>query len=265
MKTKICALCGKNFRINITINDKIVNLQNRKYCLDCSPYKQHNTVTLEKYPPCNNKTKKTCSNCKKEKDIKNDFFTRKRRSDSSQRVPISWCKSCLKEQTRNRQRRLKIAAVKYLGGKCLDCGYSGNPAAFDFHHRDPNQKETGFGSSVSSIEKIKPELDKCDLLCSNCHRIRHINTEAPTKIPPKPPKPPKPNTINKCSCGKRIGKKSKSCNSCEARTRKRTFKINWPKTEELQKILKSSNYSEVGRQLGVSDNAIRKRIKNHSS
>lgn len=70
----------------------------------------------------------------------------------------------------------KIYFVKLLGGKCTKCGYNKNLSALEFHHRDPEEKE--FGLDVrrfanNSIEKVTPEVGKCDLLCANCHRELH--------------------------------------------------------------------------------------------
>ena len=67
--------------------------------------------------------------------------------------------------------------VKYLGGECLHCGLVANPCnlpVFDFHHRDPSQKNFRIGSRINSAwQKMRSELDKCDLLCANCHRLIH--------------------------------------------------------------------------------------------
>lgn len=83
------------------------------------------------------------------------------------------CRKCRAEAVINRRRALKIKGVTYLGGKCQRCGYSGNPKVFDFHHRDPTQKDIAIASCNRSWETIRLELDKCDLLCANCHRIEH--------------------------------------------------------------------------------------------
>lgn len=68
----------------------------------------------------------------------------------------------------------KNRAIAYLGSKCKDCGYTGHTAVFDFHHRDPKEKDVVWVQLRSrKWQKITQELDKCDLLCANCHRIRH--------------------------------------------------------------------------------------------
>jgi hypothetical protein len=72
------------------------------------------------------------------------------------------------------RRRVKARAVEYKGGRCEKCGYNKCPAAFDFHHLDPNQKDFGIGAGAyKSFERIRAELDKTVLLCSNCHRELH--------------------------------------------------------------------------------------------
>jgi hypothetical protein len=67
---------------------------------------------------------------------------------------------------------VKERAVAYLGGKCLCCGYNRSLAALGFHHRDPRQKDFEISSRMSWAA-IEPELQKCVLLCSNCHAETH--------------------------------------------------------------------------------------------
>ena len=70
-------------------------------------------------------------------------------------------------------RALKAKAVEYKGGKCFECGYSKCLAALVFHHTDPKQKDFGISGKCRTWEKIRPELDKCQLLCHNCHNEYH--------------------------------------------------------------------------------------------
>lgn len=85
-----------------------------------------------------------------------------------------YCKSCTGNQTKERQQALKRKAVEYLGGKCIQCGYSKYIGALQFHHRNPDEKEfTIAHCKLYSFDKIKSELDKCDLLCANCHAEIH--------------------------------------------------------------------------------------------
>ncbi len=84
---------------------------------------------------------------------------------------------------RERRRKLKLMAVEYKGGCCENkkCGYNKCVDVLEFHHLDPNEKDFGIASDglTRSWEKIKEELDKCIMLCANCHREEHskLNSE----------------------------------------------------------------------------------------
>lgn len=81
------------------------------------------------------------------------------------------CNSC---NTKIRRIRTKNAAIEYLGGYCKRCGYNSHPAALEFHHlRDKDFTIADVANK--SWDLVKKELDKCELLCSNCHRIEHSN------------------------------------------------------------------------------------------
>jgi hypothetical protein len=67
----------------------------------------------------------------------------------------------------------KQRAVDYKGGKCKLCGYDKYLAALEFHHRNPKCKDHTIHLR-NSWNKTKHELDKCDLLCANCHRETHV-------------------------------------------------------------------------------------------
>lgn len=79
------------------------------------------------------------------------------------------CGSC---NTKIRRFRAKAAAIEYLGGKCKKCGWSGNQAALQFHHL--KGKDFTIGNVANkSWDSIKTEMEKCVLLCANCHAIEH--------------------------------------------------------------------------------------------
>lgn len=81
----------------------------------------------------------------------------------------------LKQAVAKRRRKLREQAVEYLGGECQHCGYSNCIEALDFHHLDPSEKDFGISASgmTRSWERIKSELDKCIMICANCHREEH--------------------------------------------------------------------------------------------
>ena len=75
---------------------------------------------------------------------------------------------------KNSRKRLKEKLVQYKGGKCEICGYNKCIIALEFHHLDPTQKDFNIGNgNVVAFEKAKEEVDKCILVCSNCHREIH--------------------------------------------------------------------------------------------
>ena len=68
----------------------------------------------------------------------------------------------------------KKKAVEMLGGKCAMCGGVFDPCVYDFHHKDPKEKEVGLAKLMHRTwDLIEKELVKCVLLCSNCHRVLH--------------------------------------------------------------------------------------------
>lgn len=86
----------------------------------------------------------------------------------------------LKSAVSQRRKLLKKKAVSYLGEKCSLCGYDTCIDALEFHHIDPTQKDFGisYKGITRSWEKIKDELDKCILVCLNCHKEIHAGLVA---------------------------------------------------------------------------------------
>jgi len=83
------------------------------------------------------------------------------------------CKKCHSKQTHARMKETKRLGVEYLGGSCKKCGYNKYIGALHFHHRDPSQKDPSNFNKWLNFEVMKQELDKCDLLCANCHAEEH--------------------------------------------------------------------------------------------
>ncbi|MFA6304380.1 MAG: hypothetical protein WCV73_02400 [Patescibacteria group bacterium] len=86
----------------------------------------------------------------------------------------------LKKAVDKRRKSLRLMAVRYKGGKCQLCGYKKCIQALDFHHLDPKKKDFGISESgtTRSWMKIKTELDKCLMICANCHReVHHGKTQ----------------------------------------------------------------------------------------
>ena len=71
-----------------------------------------------------------------------------------------------------RRRKLKEMAVAMKGGKCEVCGYHRTVWALDFHHRDPATKSFALSHKgyTRSWDVVRKEIEKCILVCANCHR-----------------------------------------------------------------------------------------------
>lgn len=161
---KICRKCNGEFPSSMTVNGKRMVLKNRAYCLNCSPYKAERKRNDGKEI-----VSKLCPIC--DKILPADhFYDRSKNGDKA-----SYCKKCFNSRCNERWIQRKTDAIKYLGGECKHCGLKTNHySVYDFHHREQLEKETQWDQlKRRSLDKIKIELDKCDLLCANCHRIVH--------------------------------------------------------------------------------------------
>ena len=92
---------------------------------------------------------------------------------------VQLCKYC-----RRKSKRLafRISAANYKNNECEICGLKRNTIddleMFDFHHIDRSNKSFELGDKIEdrNWETIKKELDKCMMLCANCHRKQHLYT-----------------------------------------------------------------------------------------
>lgn len=83
------------------------------------------------------------------------------------------CKSCWNSRTyKSAVDKIADYMESRGGAKCMKCGYDRCTAALEFHHRDPTEKDPTWRKGWS-MERLKEELDKCDILCANCHREEH--------------------------------------------------------------------------------------------
>ena len=84
------------------------------------------------------------------------------------------CHKCFNSYCSTRWVNLKIKAIAYMGGNCERCGYDHYYGALEFHHLDPNEKDYDWDSlKKRKWDTITSELDKCIMLCANCHREVH--------------------------------------------------------------------------------------------
>jgi hypothetical protein len=171
---RLCQKCNSCIPSRALVNGVVKGLNTRKFCLSCSPFGGRNNRNLC-IPKDKNglPEKKTCAMCGFVKPSSN-FYKRRNRS-----TLLSYCKSCVAAQSKSRSVKLKADCVKHKGGKCSLCGYSKCLAALEFHHIDRSKKQFGVGGKRSTtFENLKEELEKCVLLCANCHREVEYGTSA---------------------------------------------------------------------------------------
>lgn len=80
---------------------------------------------------------------------------------------------CAKHYKSERIKVIKAAAVKSMGDKCSACNISYPLSVYDFHHKNNKDHSAAYLISNRNIATIAEELEKCALLCANCHRIEH--------------------------------------------------------------------------------------------
>lgn len=98
-----------------------------------------------------------------------------------------YCYNCSPEglnaadRLRHLDRILKHKLISYKGGQCEKCGYNKCEGALQFHHTDPAEKEFGIANinfgKYFNMQKLQNEVDKCQLLCANCHAEEHYKKE----------------------------------------------------------------------------------------
>ena len=129
---------------------------------------------------------KICSKCNQEKEY-SDF------NKNGNRL-TSWCKRCVRSRSKQHydekgilkkeKRKLYIQQRREWFNeykktlKCIKCGEN-HVACLEFHHRDPGEKDFEIASLVSTAnkEKLLKEMEKCDVLCANCHRKHHYENK----------------------------------------------------------------------------------------
>lgn len=112
-----------------------------------------------------------CIHCRQLKPL-SEFFKNKKMTLGVE----SKCKNCAKLYQRKQRKKKWEQAFYYAGGQCEHCGISNEdrPEIYDFHHKNPEEKEYQLADLLMcKWERVKKEIDKCILLCSNCHKTEH--------------------------------------------------------------------------------------------
>ena len=88
------------------------------------------------------------------------------------------CKSCFRENVKaNTQKNIDFIATYKENKCCFDCDNNYHPAVMEFDHRDGDKKSHNISDMVHKgwgLKSILIEIDKCDLVCANCHRMRTV-------------------------------------------------------------------------------------------
>jgi 5-methylcytosine-specific restriction endonuclease McrA len=143
----ICLNCEKE-----TLNPKFCS----KSCSATYNNKAHPKRLMDGQCICGKKISKNRTYCE-------ECFTLYRRTKHAKKDQYSHVKSI---RIRN-----KLRAVALLGSKCSICGYDKTYRALEFHHINPKEKSFAVSANLNKAWKlIETELDKCVLLCANCHR-----------------------------------------------------------------------------------------------
>jgi len=189
----------------------------------------------------------------------------------------SWCKECVYKKQRNRWKDRKRKSVELMGGRCQICGYDKNLSALDFHHKYPSEKEFSF-SKLRQMKwaSVVKELKKCILFCANCHREIHNPGDNKKeilednnflnythKITNKNQSYVYLISTGKCpTCNSDVFGTKYCCVDCVGKDKRKVK--DRPSKTKLKQLLKKSNFSAIGREYRVSDNAIRKWAKSYN-
>ena len=154
------------------------------------------------------------------------------------------CKKCRSEAVQKRRNKVKLMSIEYKGGKCEICGYDKCIDALEFHHLNSYKKDFGIAKKgyTRSFDKVKEELDKCILVCANCHREIHH----------------KDKKRNVDELLNEIHNKQE-----KVITHKKERK-QIPTIDEFISVFKTYlNFTQVGKHFGVTDNSVRKWCKKY--
>ena len=172
------------------------------------------------------------------------------------------------QNIKNYRTRLKDRAVYVMGDKCQCCGYNKTNSALEFHHLDPSQKDFSISTNSNrSWKSVRNELQKCVLVCANCHREIHCNIIDTTDLKSSLNEERalqidslleqvKLKQIFYCSeCGCEVSRGNNLCPKCAA-IKKRI--VHRPNRTELKHLIREHSFVQIGKMFGVSDNTIRK-------
>ena len=195
------------------------------------------------------------------------------------------------EAVKKWRNKTKDLILRSMGSKCVICEYNRSSSALELHHLDKTTKSFSFGglrARPMAWPVVVEELKKCILVCSNCHREIEAglidvslisSTYDDTQITFNIMQETRNTSLRICTnsnCKKSFRvynsnqlycsipcRQTKSLNNIRKHPIRKT-KIQWPGSAQLKKMVDEFGYVKVGNRLGVSDNAVRKRLKKYS-
>lgn len=108
-----------------------------------------------------------------------EYYRRNRERILAQRKTNPKVREKRKDWAR-KSRKEKQDYVRHLKSStpCADCSQFYPPAVMEFDHLDPSLKFKGVNRMLGQgLKKLQDEINKCELVCANCHRIRHLDDE----------------------------------------------------------------------------------------
>ena len=133
-------------------------MENKKHCKVCDNLFPLTTEYFHKRKGSKDGFEWKCKSCVKKRTLENYYKNKEK-----------WNETTKKNKALQRQRINEYKDSK----SCLKCGENRN-WLLDFHHKDPTQKDFQISQGERfGWEKVKKEIDKCVVLCSNCHRDFH--------------------------------------------------------------------------------------------
>jgi hypothetical protein len=227
---------------------------------------------------------KIWTKCGQERPIE-DFYWR----NKAKGIRRSDCKYCHNNYVKEKylEKHETIESLKSQC-KCAKCGEN-RGYLLDYHHIDPSIKDSGISQMLANNRKyddIIKEINKCVVLCANCHRefhylkkeinlniqqylnknIEELKKEYPQLIKPTQenfifPQKQKEKHIHYCSqCGVELstGTKGSLCLECTNKKRAEEGAMGKITKEELKNLIRALPFTQIGSQYGITDNAVRK-------
>lgn len=164
------------------------------------------------------------------------------------------------------RRRTRKKLIKGFDGNCCVCGYNKSTRGLCFHHLDPEKKDFSISNGFmnnKSWDKLIKEVEKCVLVCHNCHQEIHDN-DCDTIVPEDALRFNLSligikSIYNDCpECGAKKINKNKYCSHACAAV---NTGFDWKSVDVVKLYIELGSYNAVAKEIGISDVAVAKRLR----